>query len=225
MVGQVERSSLGGEYSFSFFGSTKRVERLRVSLGSVEEGALDGAVIIGLEEEHSFDFDSEEEILICIGMPKDKYDYYVRHLIEKDSMLKISLQLDNCLQCFTSWSPSIDEGRVIKYLGDQTGRVLVEKFDIPESFYTPDNQSLEYSLTLVDSYGDDRHKKKTDKDDTNRLSNDDLMLDKQSLNEEGHYTLDIYANLLSDSKKSTLRWKVITWGVVGIWVISYIFNN
>ena len=231
LIGHIGKSRLGGWHSFSFFGSSNRINSINVDLATIEGGATAGAIIYGLEASHDFDFDSEEELSISIGMPEEQYSYYVAHLLERGSKLQITLKLDQCLQCFTSWSPSIDEGRIIKYLGHNVGNALKQDFKIPGTFYTEELKSLEYSLALVNFYG--TVKKKRWEETLEDIEDDILADDCEVLEDElkagadkgdDRYTLDIYMSLLSDSKKSTLRWKLIACVATILLGISFLSN-
>jgi len=231
LIGHIGRAGLGGWHSFSFFGSSNKINNIKVNLATTEGGAAVGAVVYGLEASHDFDFDCEEELSICIGMPEEQYSYYVAHLLERGSKLQITLKLDQCLQCFASWSPSIDEGRIIKYLGFNVGNALKQDFEIPEAFYTEESQTLEYSLSLIDFYGTIKNRRweETLEDIEDDVLADDGEVMEDKLKAGAHvgddrYTLDIYMSLLSESKKSILRWKLIACVVTVLLVISFLSN-
>ena len=136
-----------GWHSFSFFGKNNEVQptiKLFVSKGDEEEGAT----IFGFEEHHDMDIQTEESLTLCIGLPQDRFEEYLAALLDGSCDLYVDIRLDKCAQLFSTWSPSVSEGRKIKYLSAGKADELMATYEIPEDFYSSEIRSIDYSLTL-----------------------------------------------------------------------------
>lgn len=112
-TGFVERSRFG-RYRFSLLGEDSEHDQvsIRISDGGVEERAY----FAGMEDIDEFDVKAGELFFLEIHLPTERFDALVGAISQQRAQLWADMSVSAFRGFYATWSPSIDEGRVIKFL-------------------------------------------------------------------------------------------------------------
>ena len=95
----------------------------------------EAATLEGFNREGDLHEESSHQFFVQIEMFSDRFDRLVSELSHSDAELRIHISTEKFRNFYATWSPSISEGRVIKFLGSK--RDIENQEDIPEDFWGP----------------------------------------------------------------------------------------
>jgi hypothetical protein len=126
-----------GEYSLSFFGESGSTREVAISIHENTEG--EAATLSGLNIEGDLDVEGHHCFFLEIHVHGERFSALSKELSTPGAVLHISVRSDRFPNFYAEWSPSISEGRVIKFLDSK--RDVDNADEIPESFWhTPEFQ-------------------------------------------------------------------------------------
>ncbi|WP_157933036.1 hypothetical protein [Roseovarius salinarum] len=130
-----------GRYSLSFLGEKSKTDRITVT---IRENAIgEAATLAGLKFEGDLDIEEIHEFFLEIEVQHERFATLIDELSHPDAVLKISARADRFRGFYARWSPSISDGRVIKFLDEK--RDVKNADEIPEDFW----RSSEFERTLL----------------------------------------------------------------------------
>lgn len=138
--------SRSGQYMFSIFGSKGTHETVEVHIRKSDQISC---AIIPVKENADIDFSSEERFIVQITLAAASFEDFRSEYFSRKQRLVISLRLGGMEGVYTTWSPSISEGRVIKFLDERDD--ISNVADTPSSFcsVSPSKGLDEFSMSLV----------------------------------------------------------------------------
>ncbi|MGG7566563.1 hypothetical protein ACQ5SO_10425 [Rhodovulum sp. DZ06] len=128
----VVQASGYGRYSLSFFGRARRYDTVRVSVIRTEEPAAQRAYFAGMKPDRGFDGVREGGFYLQANLAPDVFDMLVAELSAPDAELHASVEVMRFPGFYAEWSPSVDEGRPIKFLDRPTDIANLD--ETPEAF-------------------------------------------------------------------------------------------
>lgn len=138
-----------GYYAFSAFGSEKSFHELTVGIFRKE---VSRCSVYHIRDD--WETRSREGFGIDLSLDEAAFDNFVLLLAKEQSQFRLAVTLDDpCF--FADWSPAVNEGRLIKYLGDP--QVALENpDDLPDHFKSKGPMSLRFRLWLIQNYKVDK---------------------------------------------------------------------
>jgi hypothetical protein len=134
--GTIQPARWGG-YSLSFFGENGSTREIEISIHENTEG--EAATLSGLNIEGDLDLEGHHSFFLELHVHRERFSALSKELSTPGAVLHISVRSDRFRNFYAEWSPSISEGRVIKFLDNK--RDLENADEIPESFWhTPEFQ-------------------------------------------------------------------------------------
>lgn len=139
------RSAQTGQYSppvgentrSPFFGESGSTREVAISIHENTEG--EAATLSGLNIEGDLDVEGHHCFFLEIHVHGERFSALSKELSTPGAVLHISVRSDRFPNFYAEWSPSISEGRVIKFLDSK--RDVDNADEIPESFWhTPEFQ-------------------------------------------------------------------------------------
>ncbi|MFW5655759.1 MAG: hypothetical protein ACOCYW_08990 [Roseicyclus sp.] len=149
--GRIERSSYG-QYSLSMLGSDASTCELTVSIREGEDA--EGAFLSGYSEYGEFGEVGPDTFFVEAILKSGRFESILEALQQPDAQLRLLVRADQQRGFFAPWSPSVDEGRPVKFLdGKYASEKLVENHaDIPELFWRqPEERSTAEKWSRADA--------------------------------------------------------------------------
>lgn len=126
-----------GKYSLSFLGENGSTRDIAISIHENAEG--EAATLSGLNIEGDLDLEDHHYFFLELHVNQERFSTLSKELSTPGAALHISVRSDRFRDFYAEWSPSISEGRVIKFLDRK--RDVENADEIPESFWlTPEFQ-------------------------------------------------------------------------------------
>ncbi|MGY9046786.1 hypothetical protein P775_15070 [Puniceibacterium antarcticum] len=126
-----------GQYSLSFLGEKGSTREVAISIRENTEG--EAVTLSGVNMEGDLDLDDSHYFFLELQVHSERFSALLQELSTPGAMLHISVRADRFLDFYAEWSPSISEGRVIKFLDSK--RDVENADEIPEDFWrTPEFQ-------------------------------------------------------------------------------------
>lgn len=126
-----------GRYSLSFFGEKSNNCEIAISIHESTKG--EAATLSGVNIEGDLDIEGHHYFFLELHVNRERFAALLEELSTPGSVLHISVKSDKFSGFYAKWSPSISEGRVIKYLNSK--RDVENAEEIPEDFWhTPEFQ-------------------------------------------------------------------------------------
>lgn len=120
-----------GRYSLSFLGQEKSTHQIEVSLHESNVG--EAATLAGINMEGDLDLDDHHYFFLELQVHRERFAALLKELSMPGAVLHISVRSDRFRGFYAKWSPSISEGRMIKFLDSK--RDVENADDIPEDFW------------------------------------------------------------------------------------------
>ncbi|MDE0588809.1 hypothetical protein OU789_02585 [Halocynthiibacter sp. C4] len=127
----VLRPARWGEYSLSFLGHESQTKEVSLTIRSNNDG--ESTEFGGLYIEPDMDLDGCNDFYIQINLHRSRFDLLASELAKGNATLNLSIDTSKFPKFYAVWSPSISEGRVIKYLNDRNDIENVS--EIPNDFW------------------------------------------------------------------------------------------
>ena len=128
-----------GHFKLSHLGSPKLHNTISLSIHETDsEGTWAG----GLEAADDLDFNRDEEFYLEVRVLKPRFDQIISELMLPNTELRAFANFGAFNGFLAEWSPSISDGRVIKFLGNQ--RVVKNMNEVPIDFFSHQS-GLEFS--------------------------------------------------------------------------------
>lgn len=126
-----------GRYSLSFLGEKAATREIAVSIHESSVG--EAATLSGINIEGDLDIETWHEFFLEIKVHRERFSALLKELSVPGAVLHLSVRANRFRGFYAQWSPSISEGRVIKFL--DTERDVENADEIPEDFWrTPEFQ-------------------------------------------------------------------------------------
>lgn len=130
-----------GRYYLSFLGEKRKTDRIAIN---TRENAIDeAATLAGLKMESDLDIKEVQNFFLEINLHHDRFAVLLKELSIPEAALHISVRADHFRDFYARWSPSISEGRMIKFLDNK--RDVENADEIPENFW----RSSEFQRELL----------------------------------------------------------------------------
>lgn len=130
-----------GRYSLSFLGEKSKTDRVTIT---IQETALgEASTLAGLKIRGDLDIKDINEFYLQIDLHHERFATLLTELSFPDAVLNISARAGCFVNFYAEWSPSISEGRVIKFLDSK--REVENSDEIPEDFW----RSSEFQRELL----------------------------------------------------------------------------
>ncbi len=131
-------------FSLSFLGSEKTYSEVSINIRSNTRG--EAAILAGLNIKDDLDCEPADEFYVQIELFPDRFERLVSELRHSDAKLFIHIKTAEFRHFYATWSPSISEGRVIKFLDSE--RDVENQDDIPKDFWGSTEHSKMFSNPL-----------------------------------------------------------------------------
>lgn len=128
------KESRYGRFSLSLLGRKTKHYSLRVAIREFD--GPQRVYAAGIGEMSDMDFNIDEEFFLEITMPKIDMDALIADVERPGASLRMHVKLDKLRGFYSTWSPSIDEGRLIKFLDRE--KDVENADDIPKDFWGED---------------------------------------------------------------------------------------
>lgn len=135
-----------GRFSLSFFGKRKKHNEVSVTIH--QNDSENSVHFSGYTTEKDIDSVTSENFYIEINMNSSRFDALVSELEKTGTQLIIRIETWRFPNFFATWSPSISEGRVIKFLENK--KDIENSEDIREDYWL-DQKFQEELLAQIDS--------------------------------------------------------------------------
>lgn len=130
-----------GRYYLSFLGEKSNTDRVAIT---IQESALgETATLAGVKIKGDLDIEDIHNFFLQIDLHHERFATLLKELSFPDAVLHISARADCFVNFYAEWSPSISEGRVIKFLDRK--RDVENSNEIPEDFW----RSSEFQRELL----------------------------------------------------------------------------
>lgn len=120
-----------GKYTLSFLGENSTTSEIFITIHENSNG--EAAAIAGFNSNGDIDLDDKQEFFIELQIYPDRFAKLLNELSIPGALLHISVHADRFRDFYAEWSPSISEGRVIKFLDNK--RDVENADEIPEDFW------------------------------------------------------------------------------------------
>ena len=130
-----------GQYSLSFLGEEVSTREIAINIHENSEG--EAATLAGVNMEGDLDFEGHYYFFLELHVHRERFAALLKELSNLGSVLHISVRSDRFRDFYAQWSPSISEGRVIKFLDDK--RDVENAEEIPDNFW----RTSEFQRELV----------------------------------------------------------------------------
>jgi|JI7StandDraft_1071085.scaffolds.fasta_scaffold119496_1 hypothetical protein len=135
-----------GQYSLSFLGDTTSTHEISISIH--ESTADEAATLSGLNIEGDLDIRGYHYFFLELHVHEDRFAKLLEELAAPGTGLNMSVRAAHFKNFYAEWSPSISEGRVIKFLDSK--RDVENAGDIPDAFW----HSPEFQRQMVSNPDD-----------------------------------------------------------------------
>jgi hypothetical protein len=124
-----------GQYSLSFFGEKSNNCEIAISIHEALKG--EAATLSGVNIDGDLDIKDHHYFFLELHVHRERFTALLKELSTPGAVLHIRVLSDRFRGFYAEWSPSISEGRVIKFL--DTKRDVENADEIPEDFWlTPE---------------------------------------------------------------------------------------
>lgn len=145
-TGHIKKSQWG-RYALSIFGSDHLFTSMDVVIRNSTEKHF---FIIPFKEANDLDLQWDEHFATEIRMDSDAFsELRDTQMTYKDCRVSVALKLDGMKGIYTTWSPSISEGRLLKFLDRKTD--VTNHEEMPEHFDSvgaPDQNEFAISISI-----------------------------------------------------------------------------
>lgn len=125
------------QYSLSFFGESGSTREIATSIHENTEG--EAVTLSGINMEGDLDLEGHHYFFLELQVHRERFSALLKELSTPGAVLHISVRSERFRDFYAAWSPSISEGRVIKFLDSK--RDVENAEEIPEDFWrTPEFQ-------------------------------------------------------------------------------------
>lgn len=128
-TGYIERSRWG-KHQIAMLGSDRMHDKLNFSIRDV--GDIEGASAGGSSAINDLDLNIDESFYVEAFLPTPDFDGLLEELEKPGATLRVHVELGRFPGFYATWSPSIGEGRVIKFLNQRADVENAE--EIPKDF-------------------------------------------------------------------------------------------
>lgn len=118
-------------HRLSFFGRDETYSEIEVTIR--ERPEVEAAYVAGLSVEADMDLDGEEMFFAEITITAKRMDMLMHEIQQPNAELYVSIHLSAFQNFYATWSPAIDEGRVIKFLNSD--RDIENRDEVPNEFW------------------------------------------------------------------------------------------
>ncbi|MCZ6859399.1 MAG: hypothetical protein O7I42_03815 [Alphaproteobacteria bacterium] len=128
-TGSIQRSRWGN-FALSMFGSERRFTSLEVV---IRKAPAKSCYVIPFKEQNDMDLQWDEHFVAEICLDDVAFSEFRDTLMTyEDCRVLVTTKLDGMKGVFTTWSPSISEGRLLKFLDQKTD--VTNHDELPEHF-------------------------------------------------------------------------------------------
>lgn len=127
----VIQPSRWGQYELSFLGDKRTTHEIAISIRESPVG--ESATMAGIKESADLDLDEMNEFFLEIDVHHERFPALLEELSFPDAALRISAHAYRFQGFYAEWSPSISNGRVIKFLNRV--RDVENADEIPKDFW------------------------------------------------------------------------------------------
>lgn len=129
--GRIRRSQWG-KFSLSFLGSHRNHTALDVSISKSEAKHIS---VVPFKKTSDLDLSWDEHFALDVRLDEKSFGQLRDELrANPEFSIVVTIKLDGMRGLYTTWSPSISEGRVLKFLDDK--KDVSNQTDMPEEFYS-----------------------------------------------------------------------------------------
>lgn len=133
-IGELETATWGS-WSLSLLGSSRKHDKIHVSIHDAhEERVLVRSAGHRGSDHNDIDVKYDESFYVDIVLATSRFEKLLKQLREPDATLQMRVQFGGIPRFLATWSPSISEGRTIKFLDRDTD--VSNSQDIPEGFFS-----------------------------------------------------------------------------------------
>lgn len=132
-IGQIEGDEYD-RYSLSFLGQKSEHHRISVSIREAE--GRERSYAAGFIDSGEFDEKSDESFFVEMVVTPDRMKFMLSELQKPGAVLKVVVSFSRFRGFYATWSPSVREGRTIKFLNND--RDVENAEEIPKDFNTAD---------------------------------------------------------------------------------------
>lgn len=132
-TGDIQKSRWG-RFSLSILGRTTEHTSMGVTIRENEEG--EAVFAAGMSGDSDLDHEYDESFFVEVVITRERMDTIIRELQMPGAELRLDVRVSHFPMFYAPWSPSIDEGRVIKFLDRE--RDVENAEDVPEEFWNRD---------------------------------------------------------------------------------------
>jgi hypothetical protein len=139
------KQSQWGRFSLSFLGSRRTHTTLDVSIRKGEEKHIS---VVPFKANNDLDQSWDEHFSIDVRLDEKTFGELRDELRANPAFLvMITAKLDGMRGLYTTWSPSISEGRILKFLDDK--KDVSNQSDMPEEFHSVGvNDRLPFTISV-----------------------------------------------------------------------------
>lgn len=120
-----------GQHSLSFFGEKDTTSELEIWIHESE--GLQEVYLSGSNHEPDLDADGLHYFFLEIHLNSEVFSDLIKEIEDRGSVLKISVEAGDFPNIYSTWSPSVSDGRVIKLLDNR--KVIENIDDVPFEFW------------------------------------------------------------------------------------------
>ncbi|WP_366658583.1 hypothetical protein [Fodinicurvata sp. EGI_FJ10296] len=120
-----------GNYTLSFLGKNITTSEISIAINENSDG--EAVAMAGININGDLDLEDQNEFFIELEIYPDRFELLLNELSIPGAVLHISAHVDRFRDFYAEWSPSISDGRVIKFLNNK--RDVENADEIPEDFW------------------------------------------------------------------------------------------
>lgn len=135
-TGDIQKSRWG-RFSLSILGRTTEHSSMGVTIRENEAG--EAVFAAGMSGDSDLDHEYDESFFVDVVITRERMDTIIRELQMPGAELRLDVRVSHFPMFYAPWSPSIDEGRVIKFLDRE--RDVENAEDVPDDFWNRDFHS------------------------------------------------------------------------------------
>lgn len=141
------KPSLWGRSSLSFLGTPRRHTSLEVSIRKDQEKHV-SVVPFKATDKNDIDLSWDEHFALDMRLDENSFDELRNELrINPTFSVHLRIELDGMRGIYTTWSPSISEGRVLKFLDARED--VSNQSDLPNEFHSVGvDDSLPFTISV-----------------------------------------------------------------------------
>ena len=120
-----------GQYYLSFLGEKSNTREIAISIHEAPKG--EAATLSGVNMEGDIDIERRHFFFLELQVHPERFAALLKELSTPSAVLHISVESDKFRDFYAEWSPSVSEGRVIKFLNSK--RDVENVNEIPEYYW------------------------------------------------------------------------------------------